>query len=239
MPSPQAVIFDVDGVLVDSYQAHYQSWQLACRERGLEMTQDQFVATFGRTSREIIVELWGDEFPTPALVAQLDDRKEEWFRDILRRDFPGMDGAAELIDELHRAGFALAVGSSGPPDNVNLVLDRLQCRSAFHGVVTGVDVQRGKPDPQVFLLSAERAGVVPRHCVVIEDAPVGVAAAHAAGMKCIAIASTGRVRESLLSAEVVVDSLRELNAERIAGLLAGSDVQNSILAEQGRSTWQG
>jgi beta-phosphoglucomutase len=220
MLSPKAVIFDVDGVLVDSYQAHYQSWQLACGERGLEMTLDRFVATFGRTSREIIVELWGDKFTTPAAVARLDDRKEELFRDILRSDFPGMDGAAELIDDLHRAGFKLAVGSSGPPDNVNLVLDRLQRRAAFQGVVTGVDVQRGKPDPQVFLLSAQRAGVAPQHCVVIEDAPVGVAAAHAAGMKCVAIASTGRVRGLLQAADEVVDSLRELNSPRVAAVLA-------------------
>lgn len=220
MPSPQAVIFDVDGVLVDSYQAHYQSWQLACRERGLEMTQDQFVATFGRTSREIIVELWGDKFTTPDAVAQLDNRKEEFFRVILRTDFPGMDGAAELIDDLYRAGFRLALGSSGPPDNVNLVMEQLQRRSAFQGVVTAVDVQRGKPDPQVFLLSAERVGVAPQHCVVLEDAPVGVAAAHAAGMKCIAIASTGRVRESLQAAELVVDSLHELDARKVAALLA-------------------
>ena len=77
--------------------------------------------------------------------------------------------------------------------------------------MTGTDVQRGKPDPQVFLLAAERIGVAPPHCVVIEDAPAGVAAAHAAGMKCIAIASTGRVRESLLAAELVVNSLRELD----------------------------
>ena len=222
MASPQAVIFDVDGVLVDSYHAHYQSWQLACHERGMKMTQDQFVATFGRTSREIIVELWGDKFRTPAAVAQLDDRKEELFRDILRSDFPGMDGAAELIDDLHQAGFRLAVGSSGPPDNVNLVLDQLQRRAAFHGVVTALDVQRGKPDPQVYLLGAERAGVAPQYCVVIEDAPVGVAAAHAAGMKCIAIASTGRVPKSLQAADMVVDSLRELDSLRVVALLAGT-----------------
>jgi len=222
MPSPQAVIFDVDGVLVDSYDAHYQSWQLACRERGLEMSQDQFVATFGRTSREIIVELWGDKFTTRDVVAQLDNRKEEFFRDILRTDFPRMDGAAELIDDLRRAGFRLALGSSGPPDNVNLVMEQLQRRSAFQGVVTAVDVQRGKPDPQVFLFSAERVGVAPKRCVVLEDAPVGVAAAHAAGMKCIAIASTGRVRESLQAAELVVDSLRELDAVRVAALLTNA-----------------
>lgn len=219
MPSSQAVIFDVDGVLVDSYHAHYRSWQLACREFGLEMTLDQFVATFGRTSREIIVELWSDKFATPAMVAQLDDRKEELFRDILRHDFPRMDGAVELIDDLHRSGFRLAVGSSGPPDNVHLVLDQLQRRWAFQGVVTALDVQKGKPDPQVFLLSAQRVGVAPQHCAVIEDAPVGVAAAHAAGMKCIAIASTGRLRESLRAAELTVDSHRELDAPRIAAVL--------------------
>lgn len=221
MTTQQAVIFDVDGVLVDSYQAHFESWRLACREHGFAMTQDQFVATFGRTSREIIVELWGDRFTTPQSVAELDDCKEAFFRELLQRDFPAMDGAAELIHALHQARFRLAVGSSGPPDNVNLVLDRLQSRACFDGVVTGTDVQRGKPDPQVFLLGAERIGVAPPHCVVIEDAPAGVAAAHAAGMKCIAIASTGRVRESLLAADLVVNSLREVDPARITRLLAG------------------
>lgn len=220
MTAPQAVIFDVDGVLVDSYQAHFESWQLACRECGLEMTQGQFIATFGRTSREIIVDLWGHQVATPAAVAKLDDRKEALFRELLNRNFPGMDGAADLIDSLDHAGFRLAVGSSGPPDNVYLVLDQLQRRKFFHAIVTGVDVQRGKPDPQVFLLAAQRAGVAPQRCVVIEDAPAGVAAAHAAGMKCVAIASTGRVRESLVAAELVIDSLRELNPQRIAALLA-------------------
>jgi beta-phosphoglucomutase len=222
MTTQQAVIFDVDGVLVDSYQAHYESWQLACREHGFAMTQDQFVATFGRTSREIIVELWGGRFNTPQAVAELDDCKEAFFRELLQRSFPAMDGAAELIRALHQAGFRLAVGSSGPPDNVNLVLDRLQSRLCFDGVVTGTDVQRGKPDPQVFLLGAERIGVAPPHCVVVEDAPAGVAAAHAAGMKCIAIASTGRVRGSLLAAELVVNSLRELDPARITQVLAGN-----------------
>jgi len=220
MATLQAVIFDVDGVLVDSYQAHYESWQLACLERGLEMTSDQFIATFGRTSREIIVDLWNSQVATPAAVAELEDRKEVLFRELLKQWFPLMEGAADLIAALHQAGFRLAVGSSGPPDNVHLVLDRLQRRACFHGIVTGVDVQRGKPDPQVFLIGAERAGVAPADCVVIEDAPVGVAAAHAAGMKCIALASTGRVRESLVAADLVVDSLRELGPERIARLLA-------------------
>jgi len=220
MSTDLAVIFDVDGVLVDSYDAHFQSWLLLCKERGLEMTEQQFIATFGRTSREIIKELWGDQITTEAMGAETDDRKEGLFREILSNDFPGMDGAAELIDGLHDAGFLLALGSSGPPENVGLVLDAFGCRHRFKGIVTGVDVARGKPDPQVFLLGAERVGVAPERCVVIEDAPAGVAAAHAAGMKCVAVVSTGRVRERLAAADLTVDSLRELNAESIRGLIA-------------------
>lgn len=215
-----AVIFDVDGVLVDSYNAHYESWQLFCAERGLEMTHEQFIATFGRTSREIIRELWHDRVASEAAVAELDDRKEALFRDLLTRDFPALDGAAQLIDQLHAAGVPLAVGSSGPPENVDLVLDALGRRDAFGGIVTGEDVTRGKPDPQVFLLGAERLGASPPQCVVIEDAPVGVAAAHAAGMKCVALVSTGRVREKLASADLIVDSLRELDPPTIRALLS-------------------
>jgi beta-phosphoglucomutase len=215
-----AVIFDVDGVLVDSYNTHYQSWQLLGRERGLAMTHDEFIATFGRTSREIIKELWPNRVTSEAAVAELDDRKEALFRELLARDFPALDGAVELIDQLHDAGVPLAVGSSGPPENVGLVLDTLGRHSAFGGVVTGLDVTRGKPDPQVFLLAAERLDASPSNCVVIEDAPVGVAAAHAAGMNCVAVVSTGRVREKLASADLVVDSLRELSPQIIRSLIS-------------------
>ncbi len=215
-----AVIFDVDGVLVDSYNAHYESWQLLCGERGLTMTHDQFIATFGRTSREIIKELWRDRATSEATVAELDDRKEALFRELLARDFPALDGAVELIDQLHEAGVPLAVGSSGPPKNVGLVLAALDRGSVFGGVVTGDDVTRGKPDPQVFQLGAERLGAPPSICVVIEDAPVGVAAAHAAGMKCVALVSTGRVREKLGAADLIVDSLRELDLQVLRSLVS-------------------
>jgi beta-phosphoglucomutase len=221
MNSSFGVIFDVDGVLVDSYEAHFRSWQLLCDERQMAMSQADFVATFGRTSREIISELWGDRFTSVDLISEVDDRKEVLYREILRDSFPAMDGATRLIDQLQTAGFRLAVGSSGPPDNVYLVLDHLGRRECFRGVVTGMDVQRGKPDPQVFLLGADRLELAPSECVVFEDAPVGVAAAHAAGMKCVAVASTGRIRDELQEAELVVDSLLDVDAEIVRRLLEG------------------
>jgi beta-phosphoglucomutase len=129
-----------------------------------------------------------------------------------------MDGAVELIDALAAAGFRLAVGSSGPPENVALTLERLARAARFGALVTGRDVTRGKPDPQVFLIAAERLGATPARCIVVEDAPVGVAAAHAAGMASVALVGTVAA-ERLAGADLVVRSLRELDAPRLAALL--------------------
>jgi beta-phosphoglucomutase len=206
-----AVIFDMDGVLVDSYQAHYQSWQRAVATVGRTMSLEQFNATFGRTSREIIAALWPDAVASEADIARLDALKEAAYREILAADFPPMPGVKELLESLRAAGFALAIGSSGPPENVALVLERLGGRAIFDAVVDGMDVSRGKPDPQVFLLAAQRLGVPPGRCVVVEDAPIGIAAAKAAGMASVGLVSTGRTRQALAAADLVVDSLAELS----------------------------
>ena len=132
---------------------------------------------------------------------------------------PGPVGNSELIEALSKAGFARAVGSSGPPENVALCLEKLGCRSLIEAEVNGMDVTRGKPDPQVFQLGAERMGIPARQCVVVEDARAGIAAAHAAGMRCVALVSTGRTRDELADADVVVDSLLELTPATVRELI--------------------
>ena len=215
-----AVIFDMDGVLVDTYHAHYQSWLAMAEPQGLHFTEAEFAPTFGRTSREIIATFWGDERFDDRQIAELDERKEAAFRKIIETDFPAMPGAVELLHDLRAAGFALAVGSSGPPENVAMVLERLDARTLFDAVVTGGDVTRGKPDPEVFLLAAERLGVAPGRCAVVEDAPAGIEAAGAAGMTSIGLTSTGRTAESLAAADRIVGSLDELSAEVLRELIA-------------------
>src|SRR5260221_2758043 len=123
--SPLGVIFDMDGVLVDSYQAHWESWHFMADELGKGLTESQFVSTFGRTSREIIAEHWVANALSPQEMAAFDRRKEALYREIVSRHFPAMDGARDLIRDLHGAGFRLAVGSSGPPENVALAVERL------------------------------------------------------------------------------------------------------------------
>ncbi len=218
----RCVIFDMDGVLIDSYHAHFESWRRVAEEEGVRYTEKEFAWSFGRTSREIIRGTWGRPEYTDADITRIDSRKEALFRDIIARDFPTMDGARELIEALRAAGFRVAIGSSGPPENVALALGRLG-RHLFDGVVNGMDVQRGKPDPQVFLLAAERAGVEPHRSLVVEDARPGIEAASRAGMASVALVSTGRTDEDFrpVHPDLVVHSLRELDPQLLARLIDG------------------
>lgn len=213
------VIFDMDGVLIDSYDSHFQSWKDLAEEEGKPFTREQFTWAFGRTSRECAEKYWPEA--DAKRVAELDDRKEVLFRQIIADAFPMMDGAAELIDQLNKAGFKLAVGSSGPPDNVNLTLSKINRPDCFQGVVTGMDVKKGKPEPEVFLTAAKKLGLDPSRCAVVEDAPAGVTAALRAGATAIGFASTGRTHEELNEAHLIVDSLDELSPQRIKDLIDG------------------
>lgn len=217
--SGTAAIFDIDGVLIDSYQAHLQSWQALTEDTGRAMTEEEFTRTFGRTSREVIAAVWPEKQFSDERIASLDRKKEAAFRDMITRDFPAMPGARELIRSLHEAGFDLAVGSSGPPQNVEMILERLGVDLWLQAVVTGADVERGKPDPQVFQIAAERLAKPPEQCVVIEDAPDGIRAGHAAGMAVVALVSTGHDRQSLSHADLVVDALEELSPQRLRKLI--------------------
>ena len=212
------VIFDMDGVLVDSYRAHFESWRRLAESHGLEITEQQFAATFGQTSRAIIRRLWPghvDEKDIPAWDAE----KEAFYRQIIASDFPEMDGAGKLLEDLAGAGMKLAIGSSGPAQNVEVVMRCLQNSRLISATVNGHDVTHGKPDPEVFLIAADRLGLEPSCCAVVEDAPAGLEAARRAGMAAIAITGTA-ARDTLApAADLVVESLGELSPAEIADLI--------------------
>jgi beta-phosphoglucomutase len=213
-----AVIFDMDGVLIDSYQAHFVGWSRLYEELKLPYSESEFALDFGRTSRDILYRRFGEGLAEER-IRELDERKEALFRDSLRESFPAMDGALELIDALAADEIPLAVGSSGPPENISLCLEKLGRREKFSAVVTGQDVTRGKPDPQVFQLAASRLGVTPTECVVVEDATHGIAAANRAGMKSVALVGT-TTRDALAEAHLIVDSLRELTPATLCTLVS-------------------
>ncbi|HEY3243452.1 MAG TPA: HAD family phosphatase [Phycisphaerae bacterium] len=210
------VIFDLDGVLIDSAEAHRASWRQLGREAGLAVTDAQFAATFGRQNRDIIPILLGHAVDD-ATLRRLSDRKEELYRELARGHLKIYPGALELIADCARAGLKLAIGSSTHPENIDLALEELGVRGQFAAIISSREVQRGKPDPQVFLLAAERLALEPSRCAVIEDAPDGIAAARAAGCATIGVTSH-HPRAALAAADLIVDSLRELSAARISSL---------------------
>lgn len=183
------VIFDMDGVLVASGPAHAASWKMVARRHGLAISDSQFAATFGQTSRDIIRALWGDGLDD-AQVRRIDDEKETIYRELVTGMVPLAIGTREMLAALRDAGLPLAVGTSGPRENVELVMRETRLQAAFDAVVTGADVQRGKPAPDCFLLAAQRLNVPAAGCWVVEDAPVGIQAAQAAGMRVIALIGT-------------------------------------------------
>jgi beta-phosphoglucomutase len=218
----RGAIWDVDGTLVDTAELHFAAWEQVSREQGRGFTRADFAATFGRRNPEIIAALFGERF-TEQEVAALGERKEELYRAAAGRGVGLLPGARELLGGLRRAGFRQAIGSSAPRKNLELILKLTGIEKYMDAVVGAEETQRGKPDPQVFLVAAEKLGVEPGRCVVFEDAVAGVQAAKAGGMKCVAVRFVGHHAEEALrraGADLVVDSLAEVTANRVAGLFA-------------------
>ncbi len=213
--SVQAVIWDLDGVIIDSAEEHRQAWQRLAQEEGLPFSDADFWATFGKRDDDIITILWGQQ--SPERVRELADRKEAYFRDLIRKTAAPLPGAVELLRGLHAAGFLQALASSAPVANIQLISEVLGLRQYLTVLVSGETVARGKPAPDIFLKAAEELGVSPGRCVVIEDAVAGVQAAHAAGMRCIAVAGD-RDLPGLREAELMVKSLVEVDVERVRSL---------------------
>jgi beta-phosphoglucomutase len=217
MHSQRAVIFDMDGVLVLSGPAHWIAWRDAAGRHGIELSREQFLSFNGLTNPDICERLWG-ECATPEFVMQLATEKEIAFRRAIEVEVPLAPGCRELLDRLQRAGTRIAVGSSAPRENVDLVLDGGGIRPFFGAVVHADLVKRGKPAPDIFLRAAELLGLPPSQCVVVEDAPSGVRAATAAGMRSVGVL-TNHVAEELLGegAGIVLPALADLRLEHLLG----------------------
>lgn len=213
--SLHAVIWDLDGVIIDSAEAHRQAWQRLAQEEGIQLSDADFWATFGKRNDDIIPVIWGPQ--PPERVQALADRKEAYFRELIRKTAAPLPGSIELLRGLHEAGFLQALASSAPIENIQLISEVLGLRQYFTALVSGETVARGKPAPDIFLKAAQELGIDPGQCLVIEDAVAGVQAAHAAGMRCIAVAGN-RDLPGLRQAELMVKSLTEVEVARVRSL---------------------
>lgn len=208
----KGVIFDWDGVVIDSSALHEKSWELLSEEIHKPLPPGHFKAGFGKKNQEIIPDLlgWSHE---PAEIQRLANRKEELYRELVRdQGVTILPGARELLAALQQAGIPRSVGSSTPQGNLDAIFASTGLDRLFDAVVSGDDVKNGKPAPDVFLLAAEKLGLPAGECLVIEDAHVGIEAAHRAGMKVLAVATTHPLSE-LAQADAAVASLTEVTPD--------------------------
>jgi len=217
------VVFDLDGVLIDSHDQHERSWFLLAAEIGKPLTKEQFKESFGMRNVMCIPHVfhWAPSEDHETIHA-LGERKEELYRELLAADgIEPLPGVVALLESLRSAGVPVSLGSSTSRKNIEVCFAATGLSPYFGPNYTGAeDVTRGKPAPDVFLEAARKIGRDPGRCLVVEDAHVGIEAALAAGMRALAVTTT-HPRESFLGCGVcrIVDSLSEVDAETVRELL--------------------
>ncbi len=212
-----AIIWDMDGVIVDTGAYHRDAWIEAFGKRGIDFTTEDFVATFGTRNDNVIRRMLGRKTPTE-LIREISEEKEADYRRRIAESIVALPGAVALLEDLAVAHFKQAIATSAPPANVRQIMCVLGLDRYFNCMVTEKDVSEGKPSPQSFLLAAKTLNVLTANCIVIEDAITGVSAARRAGMRCVAV-TTSHPRRNLGQADFIVDSLEELSADRMRILL--------------------
>jgi beta-phosphoglucomutase family hydrolase len=208
--SAMSVLWDMDGVLVDTNEFHFRAWHEVLAEYGINLTREVHQQLFGMNNTGILSRVMGDRL-TPELFSEIDDRKEKRFRAAIRGHAQPLPGVRTWLQRLKDAGARQAIASSAPLANIDALIDELGLRTYFDAIVPGADLP-GKPEPVLFLKAAELLDVPPENCIVVEDAVAGVAAAKRAGMKCIAVLTTNEA-EALSAADLIVERLDVLPAD--------------------------
>lgn len=217
-PQPRAVLWDLDGTLVDSSAYHWDAWESVLSEEGVHITEADFRATFGQRN-DTILKAWLGPDASQDRVQRVGDMKEARYRALLTEGgINPLAGAAEWVAALHAAGWRQAIASSAPKLNVEAVCGALAFTDLIEAVVGAEDVRAGKPDPEVFLTAAARLDVPPELCIVVEDAEAGVEAARRAGMRSIGVGG-GAVQ----AADWVIPSLADLSKDAFDRLVARPD----------------
>jgi len=216
MRAVEAILWDLDGVIVQSGEYHYEAYRELFGELDVPFNREQyFDELFGIRNWAIIRTVAGER-PIEE-IERLAERKEEKFRRIAKGKILALPGAKTTIDRAREAGLKQAIVSSTPGANIEMILGELELTEAFDTIVGEEDAEKGKPDPEGFLVAAERVGIEPDRCVVIEDAPAGIEGGKAAAMRCIGV-STTRKPERLTQADLVVASLED---EKVWELITG------------------
>lgn len=215
----QGILWDLDGVLVDTTEFHYRSWQEVLDDYGIPFDRQVFERALGMNNAGTMELLLGYQ-PDANLTETIADRKEQRFRQLMQGNITPLPGVMGWLQRWHRQNIPMAVASSATPVNIDFIIDALEIRTYFKCLVSGANMP-GKPDPGVFLTAAQNLGLPPARCLVIEDSVAGIEAARRAGMRCIGVATT-HPAEKLGGASLVVSDLSQLSEPALLRLFTRS-----------------
>ncbi len=215
----KAVIFDMDGVIIDSEPIHHMIEKKLFEDLGIDVPYELHKSFVGKTTRDMFSRL-KEEYGLMQSLEELIEMKDIRYYNYLKSldSLPAVPGVTDLIKTLYSNGLKLAVASSAPVREIDLVVESFGLSEFFISRTSGEEVKKGKPEPDIFLLAAERVGVEPAECVVIEDSRNGILAARAAGMKCIAFMNPNTKPQDLSEADMVVTDLSQLDYEAVMKL---------------------
>jgi beta-phosphoglucomutase family hydrolase len=216
----EGAIFDMDGVLLDNVDYHVEAFRILGEEVGVRLTRGDVNAVMGQKNPDMLKALLRRPLSDQD-VRRFSARKEELYRELVapRLQASRLRGLTSFLDILRSAGRQIGLATSGPVENVDFVLDRLAIRRYFAAAVHGDEVAHGKPEPDCFLLAAERLGLSPLRCTVFEDTVSGIKAALRAGCKCVALSTTHRLPElEQAGPDLIVDDFEGLDLGQLDAL---------------------
>ena len=215
-PANRAVLWDMDGVLVDSAEYHFLAWQDTLRDlESHHLTEAAFRQTFGQRNDTVLRNLFGQDYPDHRIASVADVKEASYRHHVRERGIQPLPGVLHWLGALRDTGWQQSVASAAPLANVHAIVEALGIGEYFAALTSAEDVTRGKPDPQVYLLAAARVNTAPARAIVVEDAPAGTEGARRAGMACIGVLSS----HPHLQADIVVKTLDELPADAFEKLI--------------------
>jgi len=213
-----AVIFDMDGVIVDSNPYHAQAWIQFCKKYNVPLNEDEIPELiFGKTNKVALKEVFKKDF-SPEESDRLGEEKEAIYRELHQKDMVPVKGLISFLQMLKENNIATAVATNAPVSNLNFILARTDTRQYFDELIDATMVKEGKPDPDIYLKAAEKLNMPPAKCIVMEDSTTGVEAGLRANMKVVALTTT-HSPEELAHTHLVIDNFEELTLDKLSALL--------------------
>lgn len=214
-----ALIFDMDGTLLDNNAYHLKAWRGFLQKHGFELSDEDYLSRVSGVNSGITVRRFFGEHLSDEQVKLLQQEKETLYRQYIAPHLTPLPGLLHFLKEMSRHDIPMGVATSAPHENIDFTLEGLGVADYFQVVVGAEMVKRGKPDPEIFLLAAERLGFSKEKCIVFEDSISGLQAAHASGMRVVALRTAHR-DEALKDANLVMDDYRDIGLKELQNLFS-------------------